>query len=770
MCKRFVFLAFVILLLGLSNPAKAADYYVSPSGSDSNTGTSPQQAWKSIGKVNETTFKPGDKILFEAGKTFSGSVGFDANDSGTEASPVTVGSYGTGRATVSSSSEYGLHAKDCGGFIVKDLIFAGSGKDDAKGKSGIYLFTVISGDKPEHIRIDNVQVKGYRRDGIFISGGGSDSGFKDVRISRAEVFDNGDKGISVWGPQPKGDWVHKDIYIGQCKVYDNLGIAGAKGHTGNGIIVSSIDGGIIEFCESYNNGELCGDPNSGGPVGIWAYDSHNVLIQFCESHNNKTGNEKDGGGFDLDGGCVNCVMQYNYSHDNYGAGYGIYQYIGARVFKDNTVRYNISENDGLTGKHGGINLWSTSSAGGIQNTRIYNNTVYLSSKAKGAAISDFTDTQGETYVYNTQIYNNIFISDAGKKLVDVPNPAGGWSFKGNCYWSSGAPLEIVWGTSTYASLAEWRSATGQEKIDGRDIGFEVDPQLVKAGGGGTIGDVRKLPTLKAYQLMESSPLIDAGLDIKALFGFDAGNRDYYGTEIPSGEKFDVGAHEFPKSAGGKPVAWWKFDEGAGTVAKNCGSLSGRCNGTLNDMDEESWVKGCAGEGALSFDGGGDVIVPALDLNSNSVTISAWVKRDGEQDIYAGIVFSRDGDTIAGIGLGSTGGPDWQANQELYYGWNDAEETWKFHSGLIIPDSEWVFVALVLEPTKATLYLWEDGKLSSAANAVEHSIEEFNGVTRIGNDKKPGFPPRFFKGVIDDVRIYDRALSPEQIRELTNLAN
>ena len=52
----------------------------------------------------------------------------------------------------------------------------------------------------------------------------------------------------------------------------------------------------------------------------------------------------------------------------------------------------------------------------------------------------------------------------------------------------------------------------------------------------------------------------------------------------------------------------------------------------------------------------------------------------------------------------------------------------------------------------------------------HSIEEFNGETRIGNDKKPGFPPRFFKGVIDDVRIHDRALSPEEIRELTNLAN
>ncbi len=760
MKKTYWVIFFVLCLVSVS---WATDYYVSPAGKDKNTGTSAEQAWKTIKKVNSTTFKVGDSIFFEGGKTFKGAIRFDADDSGTREKPVTVGSYGEGRAAIRSGSNYGLHAKDCGGFVVKDLIFAGSGKEDAKGKSGIYFFTELSGDKPEYIQIDNVQVSGYRRDGIFISGGGSDSGFKDVRISRAEVFDNGDKGISFWGPQPKGDWVHKDIYIGQCKVYDNLGIAGAKGHTGNGIIVSSIDGGIIEFCESYNNGELCGDPHSGGPVGIWAYDSHNVVIQFCESHNNKTGNEKDGGGFDLDGGCVNCVMQYNYSHDNYGAGYGIYQYSGAREFKDNTVRYNISESDGLTGKHGGINLWSTNSAGGIQNTKIYNNTVYLSSNAKGAAIVDFTNTEGETYVYNTEIYNNIFISAAGKKVVDVPNPAGGWSFKGNCYWTIGGPVEIAWDGKTYTSVDEWRKATGQEKIDGKDVGLEADPQLVKAGGGGTIGDVNKLSSLEAYRLWDSSPAIDAGVDIKELFGIEAGGRDYYGAEIPQGGKYDIGAAELPKSATTKePVGWWNFDEGGGTAAKNSGSSGAKCDGTINHTDGNDWVGGLS-EAALKFDGvDNDVIIPALNLNSNTVTITAQVRRNGQQCAYAGIVYSRDGDTIAGIGLGSTGEPNWQPTDELYYCWNDTEDTWKFRSGLVVPEEKWVFVALVLEPEKATLYLGCDGKLSSATNAVKHSIEEFNGVTHIGNDEKPGFAPRFFKGMIDDVRIYDRALSPEEI--------
>ncbi len=770
MYKKLACLITLFLLFGLSSGAQASVYYVSPAGNDSKAGTSAEQAWKTINKVNVTTFKAGDSILFEGGQTFRGSLKFGAADSGTRAKPVTVGSYGKGRATISSGSRHGLHAKDCGGFIVKDLIFVGSGIGDAKGKKGIYFFTDKIDDKPEYIRIDNVKISGYRWEGIHIAGAmSSNSGFRDVRITNAEVHDNGDKGISFRGSQPRGDWVHKDIYVGNCRVYDNVGIAGKKGHTGNGIILSSVDGAIIEFCEGYNNGQFCDDPNSGGPIGIWAWDSHDVVIQYCEAYDNKTGNKKDGGGFDLDGGCVSCVMQYNYSHDNYGAGYGIYQYSGAREYKDNVIRYNISENDGLDGRYGGINLWSTNSSGGVRDTKVYNNTVYITRETKGAAIADLPYTEGESYVYNTKVYNNIFVSTAGKQVVDMPQPSGGWSFKGNCYWTYGGDIAIRWGDKTYTNLDEWRKATGQERIDGKDVGFEADPQLVNAGGGGTIGDAHKLASLTAYKLKQSSPLIDAGLDIKKLFGIDAGKRDYYGAMIAQGRKFDVGAQEFVQSKMCEgPVGWWKFDEGSGTTARNSGRIGSCSDGELNNMDDGDWVSGIAGK-ALEFDGiDDDVMIAVLGLNSNTVTISAWVKREGEQSAYAGIVFSRDGDTIAGVGLGSTGEPQWQANQELYYGWNDAEGTWKFHSGLIIPDGKWVFVALVLEPKMATLYLREDEKLSSAINSVEHSTEEFNGVSRIGNDKKPGFPSRYFKGMIDDVRVYGRALSAEEIKQLAQL--
>jgi hypothetical protein len=67
----------------------------------------------------------------------------------------------------------------------------------------------------------------------------------------------------------------------------------------------------------------------GGPCGIWTAASRRVVIQQCDSFDNRTGRAADGDGFDLDGGCVECVLQYDYSHGNDGAGILVYTYGGA---------------------------------------------------------------------------------------------------------------------------------------------------------------------------------------------------------------------------------------------------------------------------------------------------------------------------------------------------------------------------------------------------------------------------------------------------------
>jgi hypothetical protein len=71
-------------------------YYISPTGSDDNTGTSPAQAFRNVTKIERIVLKPGDKVLLERGATFTGVLGVWRD--GTSAKRITVGAYGNPRA------------------------------------------------------------------------------------------------------------------------------------------------------------------------------------------------------------------------------------------------------------------------------------------------------------------------------------------------------------------------------------------------------------------------------------------------------------------------------------------------------------------------------------------------------------------------------------------------------------------------------------------------------------------------------------------------
>ncbi|UCG59098.1 MAG: hypothetical protein JSU70_06235, partial [Phycisphaerales bacterium] len=71
--KRLLLLLCCLLPQALSpTQAYSRDYYVSPAGSDSNPGTL-SEPWRSIAKVNDTDFGPGDRVHFEGGQRFAGS-------------------------------------------------------------------------------------------------------------------------------------------------------------------------------------------------------------------------------------------------------------------------------------------------------------------------------------------------------------------------------------------------------------------------------------------------------------------------------------------------------------------------------------------------------------------------------------------------------------------------------------------------------------------------------------------------------------------------
>ena len=82
------------LPLAEATAAGGRTFYLSPSGSDSNSGTDPANPFKSLEKVSDGFLQPGDTVLLQRGATFVGKLGLWA--SGTASQRITVASYGDG--------------------------------------------------------------------------------------------------------------------------------------------------------------------------------------------------------------------------------------------------------------------------------------------------------------------------------------------------------------------------------------------------------------------------------------------------------------------------------------------------------------------------------------------------------------------------------------------------------------------------------------------------------------------------------------------------
>lgn len=510
-------------------------YFVSPAGEDTNTGLSPQDAWKSIAKVNSLNIQPGDVILFEGGESFPGSITLNENDGNNGANPVKISSYGTGRATIQPGDEMGIFAYNTSGFIIDNLIIAGSGMN-SNTNSGIYFYNDLPNNKKlDFIEITNCEVHGFRENGIVIGGWNGNAGFSNVIIENNKVYNILDKGIFSYGEfsSTKTGYAHSNITVRNCEVFNILGYS-KKEHSGNGIVLSDVQHSVIEHSTVYDSGS--GNTNCGGPVGIWYWDADQVTIQFSEVYNMSSGTGCDGGGFDMDGGVTNGVMQYNYSHDNDGAGFLIGQFTGARPMNNITVRYNISQNDAAT-NGGSVYLFNgNNSASSLKDVYVYNNTLYLSQKATNRGSATVKYITWKTVKDNINFYNNILYATNGAALIDIPSGYEG-NFRGNLYFTP-ETFVIKYNGQTYNSLDSFRSS-GNEIHDNQLVGYQGEPNLNHAGQGGIIGFGNQLSTLNAYRLQVESAAINGGINIP----FNTGGRDYYGQIFTDSESRDIGAYK-----------------------------------------------------------------------------------------------------------------------------------------------------------------------------------------------------------------------------------
>jgi hypothetical protein len=493
-------------------------------GSDNNNGTSPERAWRTIRRVDREQLRGGDRVLLAGGETFMGTIDLGpASLSSTSATSVlTIGSYGpSSPAVIDAGQGSGIQVVNVSGVHVTDLTITGTASSCRSGSGGILVDARRAGLLQSGITIDHVDASGFC-DGIAIGTEDDQSQIANITIHDVVSHDNADAGILTYDPALKHHDVH-NVTVTHTQAYRNA--------SQGGIVLFGVNGGLVEHSVAWGNGA-----RASGAVGIWAFDATGITIEFNESYGNLTTFD-DGDGFDLDGGVSNSVIQYNYSHDNAGIGLLVCGCVGFYAMHNDVVRYNVSQNDGLSGQPAGLYLLGGEPLSGVD---IFNNTV-LSGPGGGPLV--VVDSGGRPFSH-VHVRNNLFFTTAPRVLLMAPHPAQGTdlAFQANDWWSGREPWSVQWGSHTYHTLASWSAATGAEQLHGSVVGLRADPLVCNPGSGGTEWP-HPPSALSAYFLHPRSPLVDAGLDLTRQFGTEAGPIDFARGPALYGSGYDIGASE-----------------------------------------------------------------------------------------------------------------------------------------------------------------------------------------------------------------------------------
>jgi len=194
------------------------------------------------------------------------------------------------------------------------------------------------------------------------------------------------------------------------------------------------------------------------------------------------------------------------------------------------------------------------------------------------------------------------------------------------------------------------------------------------------------------------------------------------------------------------VAYWALDEGSGKEIKD--ATENGYNGTFKG--NPVWTDGIYNKG-LEFSGADYVEVPDADnIKPESITIETWVyfkDVSGRQDFL-----SRNDDYALSLGGNPKDGKVWGVITTAG-DWLDVE------GGTVLEVNKWYHVAMAYSKAtkKATLYL--DGKKDGEGSALSGMEHRFGGALTIGT-----YQDRFLKGKLDEIRIWDEALSEQQIQD------
>jgi len=204
------------------------------------------------------------------------------------------------------------------------------------------------------------------------------------------------------------------------------------------------------------------------------------------------------------------------------------------------------------------------------------------------------------------------------------------------------------------------------------------------------------------------------------------------------------------------VGWWRFDEGSGTIVTDLSEYGN--NGTL--QGDPQWVNGKFGK-ALQFDGVDDYVeIPHADILTvdNEVTVMAWINVErlgfSESDNYQGIVAKSNNPRSYSLytqGSGTLHFSTTSTATNAYVGSSSSGQ---------VPLNEWVHVAVKVEDGGHVYYINGEPSGTGGSGIVLPGTDDTSPVVigRTGEGLN-----RSLLGMIDDVRIYNEALTQEEIQ-------
>ncbi|HVU33657.1 MAG TPA: chitobiase/beta-hexosaminidase C-terminal domain-containing protein [Opitutaceae bacterium] len=561
-------LASACLALFASTVARATTYYVdSTAGSDSNSGTSSSAPWQSLAKVNGVSaFSPGDSILFARGGTWSGQLA--PHGSGTSGSVITIDAYGSGSLPLpliqgGGATYAALQLQNQSYWEIKHLEITNDSAT-AGSRVGVYIVATDVGALPHvhlvGLEVDNVNGNSTTDAGIYfnVTGSTTPTYFDDVLIDSCYVHDCSQRGIegpySSWSdrtPTTNTNWTPSTNVTISNNVVTNC--------TNQGLVWRVSSAPLIENNLFANNGQ------GGSGNAMFVFNCDGAVIQENEAYGQQfnTG-DTDAAGFDIDYRTKNCVLQYNYAHDN-GQG-GITVTAGDVAFNvAPVVRYNILQNNHRRGFH---------FSGAIQGALVYNNTVYIGSGLpESVIIFNFKNWSG--WPDGTTFYNNI-----------IANYSTGAS-----YYFGSSTNNVV----DYNVFYNPNGAASGEPSDAHKLAS--DPKLAAPGSGGN-----GWSTVDGYKLLTGSPALTSGRVVSS-----NGGRDYWGNSVSSTTAPNRGAYNGAAVSPPPQTATPTFSPDGGTytsapsVTISCGT-SGASIRYTTDGSTPTSTSGTVYSGPISITG------------------------------------------------------------------------------------------------------------------------------------------------------------------------